>query len=265
MPASPDGVDLRMDRRITAGSYVHDGPALATGWHSHGLHQLEYSCDGALGVETRHGRLVVWPQQVAWIPAGVRHLSTLGAARTISVFLHPDLVPAAPGRATTLPAGPLLREMIRHATRWPIARQTRDPVADAFYVTLGMMLPDWLRDPQPAPLPTSADPLISRAIGHTHDHLATITHSRLSSALGVSERTLRRRFRLETRMSWHEYVQLARLLHATGLLASTDLTVTRVAAAAGFDSPTGFARAFLQRTGETPSAYRRRVALDGET
>lgn len=48
----------------------------------------------------------------------------------------------------------------------------------------------------------------------------------------------------------------ARLRHAARLLESTDLPVERVAAASGFVSPFHFNRAFRERYGEPPGAYR---------
>lgn len=48
----------------------------------------------------------------------------------------------------------------------------------------------------------------------------------------------------------------ARLLHAARLLEATDLPVERVAAASGFSSPFHFNRAFRQRYGAPPGAYR---------
>ena len=48
----------------------------------------------------------------------------------------------------------------------------------------------------------------------------------------------------------------ARLLHAARLLEATDLPVERVAAASGLSSPFHFNRAFRQRYGAPPGAYR---------
>ncbi|PTH83973.1 AraC family transcriptional regulator [Streptomyces sp. A244] len=50
----------------------------------------------------------------------------------------------------------------------------------------------------------------------------------------------------------------ARLRHAARLLESTDLPVERVAAASGFASPFHFNRAFRERYGAPPGAYRTR-------
>ena len=43
------------------------------------------------------------------------------------------------------------------------------------------------------------------------------------------------------------------------LLAEPGPTVLQVANGVGFESPSAFARAFFNCTGETPSAYRHRV------
>lgn len=243
-----------------AGSYVHDGPALTTGWHRHDLHQLEYACSGTMGLETELARFVLAPHQAAWIPAGTNHISTLGGARTISVFLAPDRYGDCPQQAAALVVTPLLREMVLHSVRWPLTRTTPDPVAEGFFTSLALLLPGWVEDCPPVALPVSSAPLTADAIAYTLEHLTTVTHARLSRALCTSERSLRRHFLADTGMTWREYVSLARLLKALGVLAASDDTISQVAATVGFSTPTAFSRAFLQRTGQTPSAYRRRVA-----
>jgi len=78
-------------------------------------------------------------------------------------------------------------------------------------------------------------------------------------AIGVSERTLRRRFPAATGMTWSRYAVQSRLLRAMTMLAEPGPTVLDVATAVGFDSVSAFTRAFARASGETPSAYRRRV------
>ena len=71
---------------------------------------------------------------------------------------------------------------------------------------------------------------------------------------------MRRQFRADTGMSWQEYRTTSRVLRAMTMLAEPDLTVLDAAVAVGFESLSGFNRAFLRLTGERPSDYRRRIS-----
>jgi AraC-like DNA-binding protein len=61
-------------------------------------------------------------------------------------------------------------------------------------------------------------------------------------------------------MSWRSYVMQARLLRAMALLAESGPSVLRVANVVGFESLSSFNRAFREKTGMTPSAYRKQRA-----
>ena len=60
-------------------------------------------------------------------------------------------------------------------------------------------------------------------------------------------------------MSWRRYLLESRLLRAMALLAQPGGTVLSISLEVGFESTSGFTRAFRRHTGETPHAYRRRV------
>jgi AraC-like DNA-binding protein len=62
-------------------------------------------------------------------------------------------------------------------------------------------------------------------------------------------------------MTWRQFLFESRLLRAMTLLAEPGRTILDVANDVGFTG-SSFARAFARHTGETPSAYRRRVAGD---
>ena len=253
-------VDMGRGDRTLAGSFVYEGAALVTGWHHHDLHQIEYAVRGVVEVETADGRYLLPPQQAAWIPAGLEHETTINTAvRTISVFFERRLVAGAGDRARILAVDPLLREMVVHSVRWPIERVERDAVADRYFHALADLVGATLDNESPLRLPTSTHPVVAEAMAHTQQTLATASAAGVSSAVNVSERTLRRLFDAEVGQSWRSYLQQARLLRATALLADGDGTVLDIATAVGFDSVTAFTRAFVQRCGETPSAYRRRV------
>jgi AraC-like DNA-binding protein len=261
-------VDLRTSPAVRAGAWSWDGPDVVTGWHHHPYHQVEYALSGVAEVETPNGRFLLPPQQAIWIPAGLRHNTTLRGVRSVSVFFDPATMPgddagssaADWSRARVLAAAPVIREMISYGVRWSIARPPDgDGTADVFFDALARLVIEWLDDEVPLHLPTSTDPVIRDVMAHTNDHLATVTMVSACRAVGTSPRTLRRRFVAETGMTWQEYVIQARLLRAMALLAGSERTVLGIGTDVGFDSPSGFTRAFRKLTGQSPSLYRRRL------
>ena len=84
--------------------------------------------------------------------------------------------------------------------------------------------------------------------------------SDLAEDLGVSERHLRRALRRELGVSPVELAQTHRLLLAKRLLAETNLSVTDIAFASGFESLRRFNVVFHERYGMSPSALRRPLA-----
>ncbi len=94
---------------------------------------------------------------------------------------------------------------------------------------------------------------------HTQEHLADVDERSLCAAVGISERSLRRTFRAETGTSWREYRTTSRVLRAMTMLAEHDRSILDTATAVGFESLSGFDRAFRRLTGERPVDYRRRI------
>jgi AraC-like DNA-binding protein/quercetin dioxygenase-like cupin family protein len=258
-------VDLRRGGRALAGSYLYEGERLVTPWHSHDLHQIEYAVGGVVEIETVEAHYLLPPQQAAWIPAGLKHQATMNpAVRTVAVMFDPQLVPGGGSRARILAVSALVREMMIHATRWPIGRPDGDAVSDTFFRTLGHLVAEALDQEAPLSLPNSADPIIAAATAYTKEHLDSVTATEVSRAVAVSERTLRRQFSSVLGLSWRDYLLQARLLRAMALLASPGPSVREVATAVGFESVSSFARAFAQFCGASPSAYRRRVTRSAD-
>jgi AraC-like DNA-binding protein len=257
VPDADGRVDVRRGSHARAGAYPHDGTDLVSRWHSHDLHQLIYASHGAAEIETASRRHLLPPQQAAIIPAGARHRTTLRAVESVSVYFAPDVLAVHSTRV--LAAAPLVREMIAYAARWPIDRPGSDPVADSFFDTLALLVGELADDERSLHLPSPADPVVRDAVDFTTAHLRTVREAGLCRAVGVSERTLRRRFLADLGMTWREYVRQRRLLSAMTLLAEPGPSVLEVAVQAGFESPSAFNRAFRRMTGESPTAFRRRV------
>lgn len=108
------------------------------------------------------------------------------------------------------------------------------------------------------PVPQDLGPSTSSTRAWALDRLAEpLTLRDLAQHAHMSERTFTRRFRAEVGTSPLQWILQSRLDYARGLLESSDLTVTRVAAASGFTDPTVLRKHFYARLGLSPLAYRR--------
>jgi AraC-like DNA-binding protein len=252
-------VDMRSGSPVRAGTFAFDEIGTSTGWHSHDLHQIEYAFEGVAEVETATTHHLLPPQQAMWIPAGLSHRTTLSNVRSIAVFFDPAMVAGADDRVRVLAATPLLREMIMFAARWPIDRPASDPVADVYFDALAALVVEWLEHETPLSLPTSDDPVVRAVMEYADAHLADVTIAGVCASVGISERSLRRRFAAATNMTWRQFLLQSRLLRAMALLAEPGRTVLEVSTSVGFDSVSAFTRAFRRLAGETPTSYRRRV------
>jgi AraC family transcriptional regulator len=98
-----------------------------------------------------------------------------------------------------------------------------------------------------------------RVLDHIDRHLdADLDLDSLSAVAAFSKFHFHRQFTATFGLSVHRYVQLARMKRASHQLAYMDaLDVTEIAMDAGYDAPDAFARAFRQRFGQSPSAFRK--------
>jgi AraC-like DNA-binding protein len=226
-------------------------------WHTHDYHQLIFAMDGPTQIETAHGRHVLPTGRAAWIPAGARHRTLISDATGASLYFSPNVVPDNSGRVRILVASPLMREMILHATRWPLGTSETNPLAASFLQTLALLCGEWLEAELPLYLPSADHPAILRAMDYAVADLAGATQSGAIAAAGMSERSFRRSFAKEAGMGWQMWLSQARIMMAMGLL-SDGRRVTAVAADVGYASLSAFAHVFAKLVGEAPSSFRQR-------
>jgi transcriptional regulator GlxA family with amidase domain len=80
----------------------------------------------------------------------------------------------------------------------------------------------------------------------------------VAAHVGVSARTLARRFKAVTGLTPSEFQAHARMVAARRLLETTEMTVTEIKRAVGYDDAAAFGRAFKRVAGLNPTDYRRR-------
>ncbi len=100
--------------------------------------------------------------------------------------------------------------------------------------------------------------LVRRGMAYIHAHYAEeISRNDIARYLGVNESHLTHCFDRELGIPPMTYLNRYRIRQARKMLESAPHSITEVAMAAGFSSPSYFARVFLKEVGVTPRAYRR--------
>ncbi|MFC5148374.1 GlxA family transcriptional regulator [Streptomyces aureoversilis] len=108
------------------------------------------------------------------------------------------------------------------------------------------------------PVPDAADATTAATRAWALEQLdRPLTLAGLAAHARMSVRTFCRRFRDEVGMPPGQWLQQQRLRHARRLLETTDLTVDRVAAEAGFGTAASLRQHLTAETGVSPTAYRR--------
>jgi AraC-like DNA-binding protein len=239
----------------TAVAIVQDDYDLDSPWHSHDMHQLQYAFEGAIEVEDAYARHLLPRSLAAWIPAGVAHRTSLHRIRCGSILFAPEAVQPAGDRVRIVQVSPLMREMVMGAMRWPLD-EPQDATGRAYFAALSLLCAEWIVRETPLSLPTASEPALREALRYTRANLLHAGVKDVCKTAGLSERTLRRRFRRELGMSWDDYRRRARLVAAAVLLSDTALPVGLVATRVGFGSQSAFARAFRALTGKRPRDFR---------
>jgi AraC-like DNA-binding protein len=228
--------------------------------HRHASAQLVYAASGVMSVITDQGRWVVPPQRAVWVPPRVPHgIRMAGPVAMRTLYLDPRLLAEPPPTCCVVQVSPLLRELILRAMRFTAPYSDAGPEARVVRV-----LADELETARVAPLhlPMPQDARLVRvARGLLADPADGRTLAAWTRAAGASGRTLQRRFRAETGLSFGKWRQQVRLLRALERLAA-GAAVTEVAFDLGYDSPSAFVTMFRRALGTTPGRY---FAASGRT
>jgi AraC-like DNA-binding protein len=237
------------------------GAAFDSGWQAFPGHYLLYAATGAFRLEVGPAQWLLPPQRAAWVAAGVPlRLSAAGPGTTSSVLFASNAIPALGFTCRVFGISSLAREMLLYAARWGPERGASSGDADTFFHALAAVCAELAAAPDEYWLPRARSADLGRALDYTLEHLIDQpSFAEVARAVHLSERTLARRFGEETGMTWSQFAHRARMLRALELLADPAAKIIEVVDAVGFASVSAFNRAFRAFTGETPSAYRRRL------
>jgi len=225
------------------------------GTHSHPRGQLSGLRHGLLTIGTDAGAWIVPADHAVWLPPHHRHYGwTHGAVEGWSCYVSEAACATLPASPCTIRTSGLLREAVLRASNW----QGNDLAPKQW--RLAQVILDELRaapvEPFGSPMPR--DPrlvLIARALLDDPSDGRTIQE--WAQWAGIPERTLSRRFVIETGFTYTAWRQRACLMRALEMLAE-GRAVTTVALDLGYDSVSAFIAFFKRALGVTPSAYFRR-------
>ena len=220
--------------------------------HAHAWGQLIYCSAGVMTVWTEAGSWVAPPHWAVWAPAGVAHqIRFAGACALRTLYLRADLAESLPHDCAVMRVSGLLRELILRVAELQMLDE-REPAHRAMAALIVAELARHNAAPFDLPAPTSA--AARQAAELLDGEPAPSGTPALARAVGLSARTLERRFLAETGLSIAAWGRQARLLKALNRLAEGE-PVKVVAGACGYASPSAFVAAFRSAFGVTPGRY----------
>ena len=228
--------------------------------HHHDWDQFTYATQGVMTVKTAQGTWVIPPHRAVWIPAGIEHVESMsGPVAARSLFFLPGMARFLPRECTAVNVSPLLRELILQTIRIGFLDDRVPSQSRLIAIILDQF--EALAQ-QPLQLKTPADPRALRIAGLLEKKPASSDPLRtLARHAGASKRTIERLFFAETGVSFQQWRQRLRVIHALRLLAAGN-SVTSVALDVGYSSTSAFIAMFRRELGTTPrQIWKQGVAL----
>ncbi len=226
--------------------------------HAHAWGQVVYAVAGVLTVSADRQNLVISPEQAVWLPVGARHrVGSLLGAEFRSLWIAASASRDLPAAPSVFRVSPLLRELIVEAAA--LARGEAGDSLDGYAGRVTALILDQLRRAEPLPGALAwprGGPIATLCEAVYADPADARGLDAWARELGLSARTLSRRFEAELGLSFRGWRQRLRLFKAIELMGG-GLDVTRTALELGYGSTSAFVYAFRTTLGATPQAYMR--------
>jgi AraC-like DNA-binding protein len=221
-------------------------------------HYLLCASAGALRLEAQGQEWLLPPARAALIEAGrpIR-VSIPQPVATSSVLFDTGFVPNPPAPLTVFDLSPLARVLVAECGGWGDSEEPLPAYAETLFAALAAVTWRLAEKPSPIAVPAGRSPELRRAVRLTEQRLGGgIRFEEVAREVGLTPRSLARRFEEETGMTWRAVLRRMRVLRAVEELAAGDAPVTKIAFTVGYTSLSAFNAAFRELTGRTPSEYR---------
>lgn len=220
--------------------------------HQHARGQLIGARRGLLQIDAGSAHWLLPAGHLGWVPAHVPHaLLAQQGFDGWSLYFSDEATVSLPDQPRILLPSPLLQAAINRALTWPPASldAAQQHVAEVIVdeIAASTPLPLALAQPQDRRLRRVAHALAQQP----HDERAMAAWAAL---VGISSRTLARRWQAETGMGLAQWRQRLRVLHALPRLLAGE-SVLSTALSLGYETPSAFIAVFKRELGTTPRRY----------
>lgn len=229
--------------------------------HSHVRGQFIYAPSGALRVATESGNWSVPVNQAIWVPSGIEH----AVIAQSPLFIHTLFIDLAytydlPRQCQVLGLTSLMQELLQRAVSIDDSYPVEGPESRLMSVIL-----DELRTlvPEPLHLPTANDRQILKVMDAIMENPGD--NRRLENwagEVGATARTLARRFKKETGLSFGQWRTRLRLIEGIERI-QRGYSVTRVALEVGYANPSAFIAMFQRELGMSPGKFKSTFSIRG--
>ncbi|WP_435769072.1 AraC family transcriptional regulator [Nocardioides sp. SYSU DS0651] len=221
-------------------------------------HYLLCASRGALRLEAAGRSWLLPPARAALIAAGEPiQVAIPQPSTTSSVLFATDFTDVPPAPLTVFDLNPLARALVSESIAWPDDSEPLPAYARSIFAALAAVAWRLAEHPSQVHVPAGRSPELRRALAVTAERSAEdLSFSEVAAAVGLTPRSLARRFEEECAMTWRAVLRRMRVLRAVEELAAGQESITTVAHRVGYTSLSAFNAAFRDLTGRTPTEYR---------
>ncbi|QJD97664.1 AraC family transcriptional regulator [Mucilaginibacter robiniae] len=225
--------------------------------HQHKKGQLSYVEGGIAYVHIENKTFVIPARHYFWIPQGLEHILKVSHSATVlrSIFFYAFDDDKNPfyNQVGIYPINDLLLQMIKYTDKWEGPIGPKDSRYQ-FLTTIKNILPEISTRVLPIALPTTDNERMRVIMSYIDIHISDPhTIQSIGDRFGLSRRSLSRLFQATLGISFLQYLKLLRMVKAFEMILQTNMSMSEIAYAIGYQSLSSFSNTFYQFTNLRPS------------
>jgi AraC-like DNA-binding protein len=221
-------------------------------------HYLLYCTAGTMRLEAEGKAWTLPPSRAAIIVAGQSiHVTLPQTVMACSALFDRGFIPPPAEALTVINMTPLARELILACRIWTDVDKPLDPYARQLFTTLAAVASQLAATPSNTAMPLPRSDGVTAAMRLTEQRIAAAPDfASIARDVAMTERSLARHFLDEMGMTWRQTLRRLRVIRAMEILGRGNVSIIEASYSVGYASPSAFNAAFLEITGQTPSAFR---------